>query len=94
MQTVAVTNWVGTSPGTSTIRLGQEGFQCLGAPPIITEEQYRAADIALRERELNSQSSAARWQSVAAIASASLTALAIVAGFIAWRQTGKLSITR
>jgi len=85
--------WVGTAPGTTTIRLGQEGFRCLGAA-FLTEDQYRAQELSLRERELEAQRKANKWQSIAAIASASLTSLAILAGVIAWRQTGKLRITR
>jgi len=85
--------WVGTAPGTTTIRLGQEGFRCLGENTV-TEDQYRAADLELRERDLEARRKANKWQSVAAIASAGLTTLAILAGLAAWSQTGKLSVTR
>lgn len=92
MQTLVPTRWVGTAPKTSTVRLGQEGFVCLGSG--MTEDEYRQKDIELRERNLEIQKNSSKWQTIAAVASAGLTTMAILAGLLAWRSTGKLIVSR
>lgn len=96
MQTLVPTRWVGTAPKTSTIRLGlgQEAFTCLTCLGGMTEDEYRQKDIELRERNLEIQKNSTKWQTIAAVASAGLTTMAILAGLLAWRSTGKLIVSR
>lgn len=92
---------VGVAPSTTTIRLGQEGFTCLsgplcldGQPAAVSEDVYRGYDIKLREKELLIRRRESFWQSVAAIASAGLTSIAVIAAVIAWKRTGTPKVSR
>ena len=85
---------VGVAPGTTTIYLPENGRPSLLdqalAPGTLTEDQYRAADIAIRKEEIQVRRKEAFWTGFAAFGSSALSTLALIGVVVAFLRTGKI----
>jgi hypothetical protein len=84
---------VGVAPGTTTLYLPGGGRPTLlgqAEAPILTEDQYRAADIALRKQEVKIRRREVFWTGFAAFGSSTLTSLVLLGIVVAFFRTGKL----
>jgi hypothetical protein len=78
---------VGVAPGTTTIRFGQADPSVPGS---LTEDQYRAADIAVRKDEIKVRRREAFWTGFAAFGTSTLSTLALIGVVAAFLRTGRL----
>jgi hypothetical protein len=75
---------VGVAPGTTVIQLGD------GTVPALTEDEYRAADIEVRQKEVEVRRKEAFWAGFAAFGTSTISILALVGVATAFLRTGKL----
>jgi len=84
---------VGVAPGTTTIRIPGGGRPALlGQPdlPAMTEDEYRAADIAVRREETKVRRREVFWTGFAAFGTSTISTLVLVGVLAAFLRTGKL----
>lgn len=80
---------VGVAPGTTTLyipSLGQNEIEI----PVLTEDQYRAADIAVRKKEAAIRSREVFWTGFAAFGTSAISSLVLLGILASFLRTGKL----
>lgn len=59
-------------------------------PPVLTEDQYRAADIAVRKKEAEIRSREVFWTGFAAFGTSAISSLVLLGILASFLRTGKL----